>query len=122
MVTEDLSFKQDELPADRSLVIIDDDRAFLQRLARAMELRGFEVRFGHSVAEGVDLIREKPPAFAVVDMRLEDGSGLDVIAELARVRPDSRAIVLTGYGNIATAVSCGEARRRRLSREACRRR
>ena len=59
LVTEDLSFKQDELPADRSLVIVDDDRAFLQRLARAMELRGFEVRFGHSVAEGVDLIREK---------------------------------------------------------------
>ena len=57
MVTEDLSFKQDELPADRSLVIIDDDRSFLQRLARAMELRGFEVRFGHSVAEGVDLKR-----------------------------------------------------------------
>ncbi|MET0407043.1 MAG: ActR/PrrA/RegA family redox response regulator transcription factor [Hyphomicrobium sp.] len=105
MVTEDLSFKQDELPADRSLVIIDDDRSFLQRLARAMELRGFEVRFGHSVAEGVDLIREKAPAFAVVDMRLEDGSGLDVIAELAKARPDSRAIVLTGYGNIATAVS-----------------
>jgi two-component system, response regulator RegA len=105
VVTEDLSFKQDELPADRSLVIIDDDRSFLQRLARAMELRGFEVRFGHSVAEGVDLIREHAPAFAVVDMRLEDGSGLDVIAELARARPDSRAIVLTGYGNIATAVS-----------------
>lgn len=105
LVTEDLSFKQDELPADRSLVIVDDDRSFLQRLARAMELRGFEVRFGHSVAEGVDLIREKAPAFAVVDMRLEDGSGLDVIAELAKARPDSRAIVLTGYGNIATAVS-----------------
>jgi two-component system response regulator RegA len=105
LATEDLSFKQDELPEDRSLVIVDDDRAFLQRLARAMELRGFEVRFGHSVAEGVDLIREKAPAFAVVDMRLEDGSGLDVIAELAKVRADARAIVLTGYGNIATAVS-----------------
>ena len=105
LVTEDLSFKQDELPADRSLVIVDDDRAFLQRLVRAMELRGFEVRFGHSVAEGVDLIREKAPAFAVVDMRLEDGSGLDVIAELAKARADSRAIVLTGYGNIATAVT-----------------
>lgn len=105
VTTEDLSFKQDELPADRSLVIVDDDRAFLQRLVRAMELRGFEVRFGHSVAEGVELIREKAPAFAVVDMRLEDGTGLDVIAELARARPDSRAIVLTGYGNIATAVS-----------------
>ena len=105
MTTEDLSFRQDELPADRSLVIVDDDRAFLQRLARAMELRGFEVRTGHSVAEGVELIRQKAPAFAVVDMRLEDGTGLDVIAELSRARPDARAIVLTGYGNFATAVS-----------------
>lgn len=105
MNTEDLSFKQDELPEDRSLLILDDDRAFLQRLARAMELRGFEVRSGFSVAEGIDLIRQKAPAFAVVDMRLEDGTGLDVIAELSRVRPDARAIVLTGYGNIATAVS-----------------
>jgi two-component system, response regulator RegA len=104
-VTEDLSFKPDELPEDRSLIIVDDDRAFLQRLARAMELRGFEVRSAHSVAEGVDLIRQSPPAFAVVDMRLEDGNGLDVIAELTRMRPNARIIVLTGYGNIATAVS-----------------
>ena len=105
MNTEDLSFQKDELPEDRSLLILDDDRAFLQRLARAMEIRGFEVRSGFSVAEGIDLIRQKAPAFAVVDMRLEDGTGLDVIAELSRVRPDARAIVLTGYGNIATAVS-----------------
>jgi two-component system response regulator RegA len=104
-MAEDLSFHRDELPEDVSLVIVDDDRAFLQRLARAMETRGFQVRTGHSVAEGLDLIRQKPPAFAVIDMRLEDGNGLDVIAELARMRPNSRAIVLTGYGNIATAVS-----------------
>ena len=104
-VNEDLSFRQDELPADKSLIIVDDDRAFLTRLARAMETRGFEVRTGHSIAEGLDLIRQKAPAFAVVDMRLEDGNGLDVIAELARARPDARSIVLTGYGNIATAVS-----------------
>ena len=104
-MAEDLSFRQDELPADASLVIVDDDRSFLQRLARAMEQRGFQVQSAHSVAEGLDAIRQKPPAFAVVDMRLEDGTGLDVIAELSRVRPDARAIVLTGYGNIATAVS-----------------
>ena len=102
---EDLSFRQDELPEDRSLIIVDDDRAFAQRLVRAMELRGFEVRGAHSIAEGIDLIRERAPAFAVVDMRLEDGNGLEVIAELARARPDARAIVLTGYGNIATAVT-----------------
>lgn len=104
-MTEDLSFQPDELPEDRSLVIVDDDRPFLQRLSRAMEQRGFEVRSAHSVSEGIELIRQQPPAFAVVDMRLEDGNGLDVLAELTRVRNDTRAIVLTGYGNIATAVT-----------------
>ena len=104
-VSEDLSFKPDELPDDRSLVLVDDDRAFVTRLARAMELRGFEVRLAHSVAEGLELIRQNAPAFAVVDMRLDDGNGLDVIAELAKLRQGARAVVLTGYGNIATAVS-----------------
>jgi len=104
-VNEDLAFRQDELPEDASLVIVDDDKAFLQRLARAMEGRGFTVRSAHSVSEGIELIRQSAPAFAVVDMRLDDGNGLDVIAELARIRPDARGIVLTGYGNIATAVS-----------------
>jgi two-component system response regulator RegA len=104
-VAEDFSFKPDELPADRSLLLVDDDRAFVQRLARAMESRGFEVRTAHSVSEGLDLIRQKAPAFAVVDMRLEDGNGLDLLAELSKIRADARSIVLTGYGNIATAVS-----------------
>lgn len=104
-MSDDLSFKQDELPADRSLMIVDDDRAFAQRLSRAMEQRGFEVRTGHSIAEGLEIIRQKAPAFAIVDMRLEDGNGLDVIAELSKTRPNARAIVLTGYGNFATAVT-----------------
>jgi two-component system, response regulator RegA len=104
-VAEDFAFRPDELPEDRSLVLVDDDRAFVLRLARAMETRGFEVRVAHSVAEGMDLIRQKAPAFAIVDMRLEDGNGLDVIAELAKIRSDARTIVLTGYGNIATAVT-----------------
>ncbi len=104
-MTEDLSFRQDELPEDRTLIIVDDDRSFLQRVARAMELRGFEVRSAASVSEGIELIRQLAPAFAVIDIRLEDGSGLDVIAELGRLRPNARAIILTGYGNIATAVT-----------------
>ena len=103
--TEDLSFRQDELPADRSLVLVDDDRAFLQRFGRAMEQRGFEVRMGGSIAEGLDLIRQRPPAFAVVDMRLEDGNGLDLVADLRALRPDVRIVILTGYGNLATAVA-----------------
>jgi two-component system response regulator RegA len=94
-----------DLPADRSLLLVDDDKPFLTRLGRAMELRGFEVRMASSIVEAHAMIREKSPAFAVVDMRLEDGNGLDVIEELSKVRPEARAVVLTGYGNIATAVT-----------------
>ena len=90
---------------DNTLLIVDDDRAFLQRLARAMEIRGFAVEAAGSVNEGLALLRQRAPAFAVVDMRLDDGNGIDVIAALKELRPDSRAVVLTGYGNIATAVS-----------------
>jgi two-component system response regulator RegA len=90
---------------DTSLVIVDDDKPFLQRLGRAMESRGFEVRTAQSVAEGLALITAQPPAFAVVDMRLDDGNGLDVIKALTELRDDSRVVVLTGYGNIATAVT-----------------
>ena len=94
-----------QVQVDTSLVIVDDDAPFLQRLGRAMESRGFKVRTAQTVAEGLALIAEQPPAFAVVDMRLDDGNGLDVIESLKERRGDARAIVLTGYGNIATAVT-----------------
>jgi two-component system response regulator RegA len=87
------------------LVLVDDDKAFAIRLARAMEGRGFIVRTAHTVAEGLDLIRQSPPAYAVVDLRLDDGNGLDVISELSRLRPNARALVLTGYGSLATSVT-----------------
>lgn len=90
---------------DRSLLLADDDRPFLTRLTRAMEGRGFQVTAVDSVAEGLASIRRTAPAFAVVDMRLGDGNGLDIISELKAIRPDARGIVLTGYGNIATAVT-----------------
>ena len=90
---------------DKTLLIVDDDRAFLDRLARAMESRGFTVAACSSVAEGLESIAGAPPAFAVVDMRLGDGNGLDVISELKAKRPDARGIILTGYGNITTAVT-----------------
>ena len=92
------------MPGDRSLLIVEDDKSFLQRLARAMEGRGFTVTTAESVADGLTQLETTSPAFAVVDMRLEDGNGLDVISALKRRRPDARAIILTGYGNIATAV------------------
>jgi two-component system response regulator RegA len=91
--------------AERSLLIVDDDKSFLQRLARAMESRGFQVMTAEAVSEGLQQVERSAPAFAVVDMRLGDGSGLDVISALKERRPDARAIVLTGYGNIATAVN-----------------
>ena len=90
---------------DRSLLIVEDDKAFLERLARAMETRGFTVTACDSVAEGLAQIGRAAPAFAVVDLRLGDGNGLDVVSALKRRRPDARAIILTGYGNIATAVT-----------------
>jgi len=93
------------MPSDRSLLIVEDDKSFLQRLARAMEGRGFSVTTAESVADGLTQLETMSPAFAVVDMRLEDGNGLDVISALKRRRPDARAIILTGYGNIATAVN-----------------
>ncbi|PWB84453.1 MAG: two-component system response regulator [Methylocystaceae bacterium] len=94
-----------ELPADRSLLIVDDDKPFLHRLTRAMETRGFDVTAVESVLEGVAAVEAAAPAFAIIDMRLGDGNGLDVISRLKAKRPDARGIILTGYGNIATAVT-----------------
>jgi two-component system response regulator RegA len=95
--------------AVRSLLILDDDAPFRKRLARAMEKRGFEVITGESVAEGIALVRRLAPAYAVLDLRLGDGSGLELVPVLHEVRPDTRIVVLTGYGNIATAVAAVKA-------------
>src|SRR5438477_12591194 len=90
---------------EKTLLIVEDDKSFLQRLARAMEARGFVVTSAESVSEGIQQIEKGAPAYAVIDMRLGDGTGLDVIAALKARRPDARAIILTGYGNIGTAVN-----------------
>ena len=82
--------------ADRSLLIVEDDKPFLERLARAMETRGFAVTSCDTVSDGLAQIGKAAPAFAVVDLRLGDGNGLDVVSALKRKRPDARAIVLTG--------------------------
>ena len=93
------------IEGDASLLIVDDDKPFLTRLARAMEGRGFAVDTAESVEEAVAKARANPPAYAVVDMRLGDGNGLDVVAAIREGREDARAVILTGYGNIATAVT-----------------
>lgn len=90
---------------DPSLLIVEDDAPFLKRLARAMEIRGFAVETAETVAEGIAKAKVRPPKYAVVDLRLADGSGLDVIEVIRTKRDDSNMIVLTGYGNIATAVT-----------------
>ena len=95
--------------AERHLLIIDDDEPFRTRLIRAMEKRRFRVTGAESVAEGVAAARRDKPAYAVVDLRLADGSGLDVVTALREARPDARIIMLTGYGNIATAVAAVKA-------------
>jgi two-component system response regulator RegA len=91
--------------ADKSLLIVEDDKPFLERLSRAMETRGFSVKSCDTVSDGIAEIGRAAPAFAVVDLRLGDGSGLDVIAAIRQRRDDTRIIMLTGYGNIATAVN-----------------
>ncbi len=90
---------------ERSLLIVEDDRPFRERLARAMQTRGFEVRIAETVREGIAIAKDAPPAYAVVDLKLEDGNGLDVVETLHETRPNARVVVLTGFGNIATAVA-----------------
>ena len=104
----DLSGAVDTLP-DKTLLVVDDDAPLRTRLGRALEQRGFDVTLAGSVAEASALVRGKPPAYAVLDMRLEDGTGLGVVEAIRAVRPDSRIVMLTGYGNIATAVQAVKA-------------
>jgi len=100
-----MSIAMETATSENTLLIVEDDRPFASRLSRAMEARGFTVEVAETAAEGLSRIRSTPPQYAVVDMRLEDGNGLDVIARLKDVNASARAIILTGYGNLATAVT-----------------
>ena len=100
-----MTIKNLDIGADKSLLLVDDDEPFLRRLARAMEKRGFDVEMAGSVAAGKAISTARPAAYAVIDLRLGDGNGLDVVEVLRAKRPDSRIVVLTGYGAIATAVA-----------------
>ena len=95
--------------ADKSLLIVDDDNPFRDRLSRAMEKKGFKVAQAESVKQGIMEAKNSPPAFAVVDLRLNDGNGLEVVKEIRKVKKDSRVVMLTGYGNISTAVAAVKA-------------
>jgi len=95
--------------SDKSLLILDDDDPLRGRLSRAMEKKGFMVKNAKTVAEGLNIVKNTPTSFAVIDLRLEDGSGLDVVKELYKKKQDSRIVMLTGYGNLPTAVAAVKA-------------
>ena len=94
---------------DKSLLIVDDDNPLRDRLARAMEKKGFQVAQADSVKQGLIHAKNSPPAFAVVDLRLGDGNGLEVVREIRKIKKDSKIVMLTGYGNIPTAVAAVKA-------------
>ncbi|MFL2801305.1 MAG: ActR/PrrA/RegA family redox response regulator transcription factor [Paracoccaceae bacterium] len=94
-----------DIGKDPTLLILDDDEPFTRTLKRAMERRGFEVKTLLSVKEGLEYVNKSPPAYAIIDLRLEDGNGLDIVEALRSKRPESSIVVLTGYGAIATAVA-----------------
>ena len=104
----DISASIAALP-EKSVLVMDDDAPLRTRLGRALETRGFEVVQAGTVAEAIAHVKEKCPAFAVLDMRLDDGNGLQVVETIQAVRPDTRVVMLTGYGNIATAVAAVKA-------------
>lgn len=91
------------------LLIVDDDAPLRTRLARAMEKRGFSVLGAAGVEEALDMVRHNPPSHALVDLKLEDGNGLDLVRNLHEMQPDLHIVMLTGYGNIASAVSAVKA-------------
>lgn len=105
MPAEELDRDVTTLSRERTLLIVDDDAPLRRRLARAMEQRGFAVTDAESVADGAAAAADLRPAYAVVDMRLEDGNGLEVVDALRAARGDMRIVMLTGYGNIASAVT-----------------
>ena len=95
--------------ADKSLLIVDDDNPLRDRLARAMAKKGFHVTQAESVEKGISQVKNTPPAFAIVDLRLGDGNGLEVVKEIRKLKNDSKIVMLTGYGNIPTAVAAVKA-------------
>ena len=90
---------------NKKLVIIDDDTPFRDRLGRSMEKKGFLVETFSNYKDGLKRCYEEKFDYAVVDMRLEDGSGLELIKQIKEVSPTTKSLLLTGYGNIATAVA-----------------
>ncbi|MCS6877554.1 MAG: ActR/PrrA/RegA family redox response regulator transcription factor [Geminicoccaceae bacterium] len=90
-------------------MLVDDDAPLRRSLQRAMERRGFRVVQAESLKSGIALAHTVKPDYAVIDLRLEDGSGLELVKKLRELHPQARVVILTGYGNIATAVAAVKA-------------
>ena len=95
----------DNLNLDKTLLILDDDDVFRNRLITAMIRKGYEAYGAATVQEAKSLLSKKFPKYAVVDLRLDDGNGLEIVSLLSKQRSDSKIVMLTGYGNIPTAVA-----------------
>lgn len=106
---EDAAGGSRRLPEDATLLIVDDDEPFRNRLGRAMEKRGFQPILAAGAGDAAKILKDMAPAFAVVDLRLDDGDGLQVVNQIHDTREDCRVVMLTGYGNIATAVAAVKA-------------
>lgn len=87
-----------------SLMLVDDDAVYRERLAKAIEARGYEVRTAGDAEEAVALAEAESPEFAVLDLRMPGESGLDLLRRLHSLDPTTRILMLTGYGSIATAL------------------
>jgi two-component system response regulator RegA len=86
------------------MLIVDDDGVLLDRLVRAFRDRGYDVRGAASFDAGLASARLDPPEFAVIDLRIADASGLELVRELLAFDPETQIVILTGYGSIATAI------------------
>ena len=104
-----INFQKNADFVDKSLLIVDDDNSLRDRLSRAMEKKGFQVTQAESVEQGINQAKKSPPAFAVIDLRLNDGNGLEIVKEIQKIKKNSKIVMLTGYGNIPTAVAAVKA-------------
>ena len=98
-----------EISLKGQLLIVDDDKVLADRMAKAMERRGYDTKVSYSVTDALEVVKSDKPDYALVDLRLADGSGLDVVQTIKKEIPDCRIVMMTAYGNIATAVAAVKA-------------
>jgi len=88
-----------------TLLLVDDDETFLWTMRRAFEARGFDVAVSREFIGALNLAHTDAPEYALLDLRINGGSGLELVGRIREASPDTRIVVLTGYASIATAVA-----------------